>query len=328
MSLRLLIAALLAAAPLAAADLQRLTVSTPDGPRLALVALPDGPPRPGRPLVLLFHGHMGSAANTLGQGRLPASPLAAWRPIADREGVVVAALDGARGTDGKQGWNDGRPGDAGNPTTDDVAFARAVVARLQAEQHTDPARVCAMGMSNGGVFSLRLAREPGLPLAAVAAVCASLPGDRTPPPPPRPVSVLLVAGTEDPLMPYAGGQVHFYEKRRGAVLGTEATLAYWREADRLRGQPVVEALPHSRERRARGEDTRLVRSTWGPAAGPQVQLLKVEGGGHCEPSLAHRLGWLYTKVCGPQNHDAETAEEAWRFFRDKRSSGAEQLRRP
>ncbi|MFN8010948.1 MAG: PHB depolymerase family esterase [Holophagaceae bacterium] len=318
MSLRRILPCLLAAV-LPAAQIQRLTLQTPDGPRLALVALPDGPARPGRPLVLLFHGHMGSAANTLGQGRLPASPLAAWLPIADREGVVVAALDGARGADGKQGWNDGRPGDAGNPTTDDVAFAKALVARLHAEQRTDPSRVYAMGMSNGGVFSLRLAREPGLPLAAVAAVCASMPGDRLPPAPPRPVSVLLVAGTEDPLMPYGGGQVHFHERLRGAVLGVEPTLAYWKAAAGLRGQPVAEALPHAGGRRPRGEDTRLTRSTWGPSAGPQVQLLKVEGGGHCEPSLAHRLGWLYTKVCGPQNHDAEAAEEAWRFFRDKRA---------
>jgi polyhydroxybutyrate depolymerase len=293
------------------AGVREATLATADGPRHYLVATPPGGVRPGAPLVLLFHGHLGSARNTLGQGVGTGSPLSAWLAVVDREGVVVAALDGARGEDRKQGWNDGRPGNSGNPTTDDVGFARGVRDLLEKELAIDPSRVYAMGMSNGGVFVFRLARE--MPLAAFAAVCASMPGDRPPAPAKRPVSALMIEGTEDPLMPYDGGQVHFYSKALGAVLGTDASLAYWRSVDGLSGSPVVEAVPHL------GRDgTHLSRSTWGPAGGVQVRLLRVEGGGHCEPSLAHPLGWLYTQVCGVQNHDVEAAEEAWGFFKDKR----------
>lgn len=307
--------ALAAVLALHAAEVRPLSIPTKDGLRQALVATPKGGKRPGRPLVLLFHGHMGNMKNTLGQGLGEGSALAAWLPIADREGLVIVALDGAKGLDGKQGWNDGRPGSSGNPTTDDVAFARAVIQRMQQEEGTDPSRTFAMGMSNGGVFTFRLALDLDLPLAGIAAACASMPGDRAPAPAGRPLSVLLLEGTEDPLMPYAGGQVHFYEKRRGAVLGTEATLAYWRGVDGLSDVATTQELPHLDRR----DPTRVDRQTWGASGGPQVRLLRVQGGGHCEPSLTHRYGWLYTKVCGKQNHDVESAEEAWAFFKDKRS---------
>jgi len=304
--------AMLCSAAIFGAEVHPATLATADGPRQYLVATPSGGARPGAPLVLLFHGHMGSARNTLGQGVGPASPLSAWLPIADREGLVVAALDGARGEDGKQGWNDGRPGSTGNPTTDDVGFARGVIQTLARTQRIDTARVYAMGMSNGSVFTFRLAQE--VPLAGIAAVCASMPGDHPPTAAKRPVSVLMIEGTADPLMPYEGGQVHFYAKLRGAVLGTEASLAYWRAVDQLPGSPRTEALPHQGR-----DETHLTRSTWGTDPGPQVRLLRVDGGGHCEPSLAHHLGWLYTKICGVQNHDVEAAEEAWQFFREKRA---------
>ena len=309
---------LLLALPLAlsAAEVEKLSVPTPDGPREVLAAVPTGPRKPGRPLVLLFHGHGGNARHTLGLGAVKGSPLAAWLAVADREGIVVVALDGAKGADGKQGWNDGRAGRSGNPATDDVAYVRAALAALQERFATDPSRTYAMGMSNGGVFTFRLALELDPPLAAIAATCASMPGERPPAQPPRPLSVLLIEGTKDPLMPYGGGQVHFYKQLRGAVLGTEATLAVWRGAGRLTGPAAVQDLPH----RDPKDPTRVTRLTWGRTGGPQVSLLKVMGGGHCEPSLSQHYGLIYTQICGAQNHDLEGAEEAWAFFRDKKSN--------
>jgi polyhydroxybutyrate depolymerase len=301
-----------------AADLRPGSIPTRDGDRTYLVASPSGAVRPGRPLVILLHGHTGSARHALGQGRGAASPLAAWLPIVDREGVVVVALDGARGADGKQGWNDGRPGKAGNPVTDDVEFVRRVLVRLQEDFRVDPSRVYAMGMSNGGVMVFRLALDLDTPLAAIAAVCATMPGDRPPSGRLRPVSVLLIEGTADPLMPYGGGQVTFFGHARGSVLGVEATLAVWRRAAGLPDLPVTESLPHL----GGAEDpTRVTRSTWGGTGGLQVRLLRVEGGGHAEPTLSRPYGLLYRAVTGPQNGDLESAEEAWAFFRDKRAPG-------
>lgn len=308
--------ACLVANPSRAATITDGTIPTKDGPRHYLLATPKGPVQVGRPLVIVLHGHMGSAKNTLGTGLQERCPLAEWASLADRESLVVVALDGAKGLDGKQGWNDGRPGSAGNPTTDDVAFVQAVIERLEREQGTDPSRVYAMGMSNGGVMTFRLAMELEHPIAAIAAACASMPGDHPPARARRPMSVLLIAGTADPLMPYEGGQVHYRDKLRGAVLGTEATLAFWRTTGHLSQEPRIENLPHLGRK---SDPSRVSRHCWGAPEGPQVVLLKVEGGGHCEPSLEHRYGLLYTAVCGKQNSDIESAEEAWRFFRTKRS---------
>ncbi|HEX9082844.1 MAG TPA: PHB depolymerase family esterase [Holophagaceae bacterium] len=301
---------------LSAAQVRPGSVTTAGGSRTYLLALPDGPARPGRPLVLLLHGHGGNARNSLGQGLGHASPLAAWLAIADREGVVVAALDGAKGPDGYPGWNDGRPGAVGDPSTDDLGFVRAVVDRAEKEQGVDPSRIYVMGMSNGAVMAQRLALDLDLPLAAVASACGSLPGE-----PPakavRPLSVLLIAGTEDPIMPYLGGQVTLFKRPRGQVAGVEATLAYWRKVDGLTGPPTVSDVPHLKGRQ---DPTRVEREVWGGPGGPQVELLKVVGGGHEEPSLRYDYGLVYRAVAGHQNRDLESAEAAWAFFKDKRAT--------
>jgi polyhydroxybutyrate depolymerase len=65
--------------------------------------------------------------------------------------------------------------------------------------------------------------------------------------------------------------------------------------------------------------TRASRQTWGSDAGPQVQVITIENGGHVEPSLRYDYPALYHLIVGPQNRDLETAEEAWRFFRAKRA---------
>jgi polyhydroxybutyrate depolymerase len=301
---------------LAGTSIKNETIRTRDGSRNYLVAWREGSTKAARPLVIVLHGHMGSAKNVLGKGLQERSPLSEWASIADREDIVVAALDGARGADGKQGWNDGRPGDSRNPTTDDVGFVRAVIERIEREQKTDPDRVYAMGMSNGGVFSFRLAMELDHALAAIVAAGASMPGDHPPAKSPRAISVLMIEGTDDPLMPYDGGQVHFYNNMRGYVLGAETSLNFWKAMDGLKGDPVVESIPHT----GRNLDTtRVVRMTWGDSKGPQIMLLKVQGGGHCEPSINHRYGFLYTSICGRQNTDIESVEAAWKFFKTKQA---------
>ena len=48
-----------------------------------------------------------------------------------------------------------------------------------------------------------------------------------------------------------------------------------------------------------------------------VVLVRVERGGHVEPSLAHRYRSLYLHIVGPQSSAFESAQFAWDFFRDK-----------
>lgn len=313
-SLALLVLAASLAPAARAITLVPLAIETRDGERTGLVARPDDSTRVrGRPLVLLLHGHTGSAAQVLGQQKT-ASPMALWLDVAERETLLVAALDGTPGPDRQRGWNDCRRDAPGNPSTDDVGFVRETILRLRRDYGIDTTRIYAMGMSNGAMMTFRLALELKPPLAAFAAVCGSMADGGACGPPPRATSALIVAGTDDPLVPYQGGQVHFGKQDRGAVIGVEAAVDRWRVRDGLPTTPRIAEIPH-----ADSDDlTHATRFTYGNAAGPQVTFVRIDGGGHVEPSASQRVRRLYERVVGYQNHDFEIAEEGWAFFKDKR----------
>jgi polyhydroxybutyrate depolymerase len=300
-----------------AAHIESLNVSTSDGPREFLLAIPNQAATAPRPLVLLFHGHGGTAKNVLGQGFRP-SPLAAWLDIADRDGVVVAALQGSTLGDGKPGWHDCRQRAPGNPGTDDVAFAAAVIADVSKRQTLDPQRFYAMGMSNGGMMVQRLALELAPPLAAVATASGTLAADNGCKPAQRPVPILLMHGTEDPVVPYAGGSVKILGHARGTTISVDDNVRFWLKADGLAELPVPVPQPFAHSGTG---DTKASQQTWGnDNKAAQVSLIRVDGGGHVEPSLRYHYGPIYEKLVGRQNRDLEAAEQAWQFFRDKRTA--------
>jgi len=283
-----------------------------------LLVRPSIPPE-GRPaLVIVLHGHMGGAAQALGLGRVGRSALALWPKLAESDGFLVAAPDGLKGRDRQRGWNDCRSDAINNPVSDDVAFLDALAARLIKEENADPRRIYVTGMSNGALMALRAALEMSPAPAAVAAISGGMAAKSACGASGRPVSVLLVNGTADPLVPYGGGGVGygFWPQDRGTVLPVDDAAVYWRRVDGLSGEPHVDKLPHADP----DDPTSVTRSVWGDdPAKPQVELVRVEGGGHVEPSRAVRAGPVYRLIAGRQNRDFETAEEAWAFFKDKRA---------
>lgn len=299
--------------PARAASVQRASVRTADGGRRYLLVRPDRAPAGPRPLVLVLHGHGASAAMALGQ-RGGAAPLGVWLEIADREGLLVAALDGAPGTDGQQGWNDCRADAGWTPSTDDVGFAHAVVERLAREEGADTTRLYAMGMSAGGFMCFRLALELTPHLVAIATMGASMAESSQCGPPRWPVSALVIHGTDDPLVPYGGGQVGPQRPGGGRTLPIDEVVRLWCRADSIAGAPTEELLPH---RTAGGDPTRTTRVLYPRGAGgARVELLRVRSGGHAEPSTTEYVPYPTQRRLGPQSHDFECAEEAWRFFRD------------
>ena len=45
--------------------------------------------------------------------------------------------------------------------------------------------------------------------------------------PSQPISVLIINGTEDPLVPFEGGRVTFMGRGRGSIIPTTETLKKW-----------------------------------------------------------------------------------------------------
>jgi polyhydroxybutyrate depolymerase len=302
--------------PAHAAVITSLDIDRPEGPRHYLMAMPDHIVKGKHPLVILLHGHGGSAKQALGKEHI-AAPLSVWLDIADREQVIVVAPDGTKGSDGKSGWNDCRSDAPGSPPADDVGLITAIMDKAIAENDVDPTRVYAMGMSNGGIMAFRLAIEIAPRLAGFATIGAAMAAKSLCPQPTIPLSALVVSGTADPLVPYAGGEIHFAMSRgRGSVMGVEESASTWRKLAQLPATSTSVDITH----RDPSDSTHATRSLWGADTHKlQVVLLKIDKGGHTEPSIAKRIQSGYTLLFGAQNADVEVAEEAWIFFKDKRA---------
>src|SRR5205085_5262787 len=104
--------------------------------------------------------------------------------------------------------------------------------------------------------------------------------------PEQPVSVLILHGTQDPMILFDGGAVKY---RRGEVVSTRTTVRKWVEHDGCK-DPVEDALPD----RDPEDGTRVKRSTYaGGRNGTEVVLYTIEGGGHTWPSGPQFLpGWI------------------------------------
>ena len=154
-------------------------------------------------------------------------------------------------------------------------------------------------------------------IAAIATVGASMAAKSKCRTATKQLSVLMINGDADPLVPYRGGEVRFFsQKSRGTAMAVEDAAQSWRMLDGLAAQP---AETRDFPKLDASDKTYARLRTWGGEPSRfQVELIRIEGGGHVEPSIRQRIGGLYRSVIGAQNGDFEAADEAWRFFKDKR----------
>jgi polyhydroxybutyrate depolymerase len=254
-------------------------------------------------LVIVLHGSMGTAQ----QAR--AAYGYDFDTLADRDGFVVAYPQGIAGN-----WNDSRrAGDfpARRLHVDDVGFLQALVDKLVVEHGVDRDRVYVTGVSNGGAMVLRLAQQVPRFARAYAAIGSSLgaPGNVSITPVREPVSILLMHGTDDPIVPWNGGEVSLFGVlvRRGRVVPVRASVDYFRALAGLDGAPVVTRLPDI----DKSDGSTVVRTSWSAPGKRTVVLLTIEGGGHGVPHPRTRL----PRVLGQGNRDIHAANEIWEFFR-------------
>ncbi len=287
-------------APALSASLQTATIQVGGRARSYLAYVPAHLP-PHAPLLLVLHG-----------SNLDGATMRQWTgyafdELADQHGFVVLYPDGYQ-----KNWNDCRR-DASFPAktenVDDVGFLRALVAHYQAEAGIDPARVYAFGYSNGGQMAFRLATEAPQLLAAIATAGANMPPPANcvcPPDGPTP-PVLLVAGTQDPISPYGGGQVTLFGfGSRGLVLSAQATAEHFARRNGLVAPPTATTLPHQRP----DDPTSVEGLTWARGPEPWVTLYTVRGGGHVVPQPRYRFGRLFGRTTG----DLDAPRAALHFF--------------
>ena len=251
------------------------------------------PPRFGvakklRPAVLGLHGGGGSgrrfAKGSTGGTLLRAS---------EKRDVVLILPEGLNGH-----WNDGRTEVfRGRKGPDDVGFLRKVIDDAVRTFHLDPRRIFATGISNGGFMSLRLAVDLSERIAAVAPVAAQMTPVLAARKPKRPVSILFMCGTKDPIVPYGGGvvRVHPFGRGRGRVLSVADSVSYWRSIDACKSPPRVQ---HLKDKNPKDGTTVEVFRYASGRNGSEVVLFKVIGGGHAWPGRGRERSRLKRRLVG------------------------------
>ena len=241
---------------------------------------------PGKPmpLVIVLHGHGGNAKSMIHTTGFDA--------IADREGFIVAYVQGTIGSDGKSAWNTGITPDLGI-TAHDVKFMRALVDELKSKLGVDPRRVYAAGFSNGGFMSHRLAAQASDVFAAVGVVegtvgtkqddgwldIAAAKG---------PIPIAIMHGKKDGAVLYDGGTSNNGHTSRSVAFAVER----WTKTDGCTGKPTKKTLVPKK----------VVTSDYANCTGDnEVLLYTLLQGAHEWPTVANAAG-------------ISASEELWKFF--------------
>ena len=253
------------------------------------------------PVVIMFHGGGGSAED--------ARRATGWDRKADREGFLAVFPEGTppdssrpgRFVGNPQTWNDGSRRDfaAVRRKAPDIAFVDAIMNDLKARCPVDRRRIYVTGFSNGVSMAFRVARERPDLVAAAAPVAGS--DWLTDTELARPVPLLYMTGSVDPLNPLEGGPVSIGSKRYRPKPPVEAMIRRWVKLHGCRTMPRTvcdqkgaKGLAYSR-----------------PDVADMVVCYTLDGHGHHWPggkSLLPR--W----IAGPNSARLNATDMIWAFF--------------
>jgi len=258
---------------------------------------PDGL-EPGAPLLIALHGGGGDAAKAQGYY--------GFNPLAKEQGFAVVYPEGV-----ENGWNDGR-GDAkqiaARENYDDAGFITALSKELIEKHDLDAKRVFLTGASNGGMMSVRLICERGDLYTAAAPVIGGIPVDMAETCKKRiPRPVIILKGTEDPLVPYEGGGV--VNDKRGEVLSTKEELSVWLTSAGCDPEAgTSETFDKDSE-----DGIYTEKQSWskGCEEAPVI-LYTVHGGGHTWPGNGTQ--YAPKAFIGLPSDDVDATKLIWAFF--------------
>ena len=251
------------------------------------------------PLVMVLHGGRGSAAQI--------EKHTGFSTLAEKELFLAAYPQGYD----KQ-WNDGRQAQSIKPqklNIDDVGFISALIDAISEKYRVDPDRIYVTGISYGGFMSQKLACALSGRLAAAASVAAMMPAPLLAScRPSSKISILIMNGTEDPLVPYAGGKVHLGRIVRGEATSTNETVRFWTSHNncRLYLSNLVDNDPK--------DSTSVLQYFYKGVDQPEVEvrLYEIVGGGHTWPDASQ---YLPKTVIGRVSHEMSATETIWEFFK-------------
>jgi len=251
------------------------------------------------PLLVALHGGGGNGQKMATLSRLSL--------LADQNGFMVAYPEAV-----EHHWNDGRGLSqyrSQRQNIDDVGFISRMIDDIAGDYNLDEKRVYVTGASNGAMMSLRLGCELADKITAMAPVIGSMPENLVSEcAPARPVPLLMINGSHDPLVPWEGGYVHFLRKKLGKIISVPQTIDFWVARNGCSPEPQITKEPDTDP----DDGTRVQKGVYGQCAdGADVVLYEIKGGGHTWPG-----GYQYLPefLIGKTNRDLNASETIWNFF--------------
>ena len=245
------------------------------------------------PVIISMHGRLGTGEGMMG--------FADFRPIAEKEKFIIVCPSGI-----DRSWNDGRPTPSQKQGVNDVKFIDVLITYIIKTYNGDAPRVYVTGMSNGGFLASRLACELSNRIAAFAIVGASLDKDSTYHPQ-KPMPIMYIQGTKDPLVPFDGGTM---KGAGGEIYSHEEVLKLWAAADHCDANPVITDIPGNAH-----DGTSIIKEEYtNPANGMQVIGYTVKKGGHTWPGGTQ---YLPKFLVGTVSHNMNACQVIWDFFKLK-----------
>jgi polyhydroxybutyrate depolymerase len=237
-------------------------------------------------LMFVLHGSGGTGKDMM-------KSTASFEEKTKGEGLLVIYPDGY-----EKYWNECRKAATSTANIQNInenIFFEEMIDYFNKKFHVNKSNIFAFGVSGGGHMTYKLALTMPGKIRAITAVIANLPdtnnldcieGK-------KPVPVMIINGTADPVNPYNGGSMSVANAVWGDVRSTDKTVSYWATLAGYKGQPVKENLPDTDT----ADGKTIEKYTYKEKGKPEVVLLEVIGGKHDFPN------------------DISVFDEAWKFFK-------------
>lgn len=255
------------------------------------------------PLVFVLHGGGGTAKHLI------RSTKARFNQLADRDNFIVVYPNGI-----EKSWNDGARdtiGVARKLNINDVGFFEEMIDLLNSDFSIDTKQIFACGISNGGFMVQRLAYELSGKITGIGVVAANLSKVQAEKKAPKhPVSTIFINGTDDPIVPYNGGQVTVFKKNRGEILSVVESIQTWKEINHCSQKLNEVSFPNINEK----DDCKAIKNSWINPEKPKIKVVAITviNGGHTWPGGNQNLPiWLV----GNTNQDINASDVIWDFFK-------------
>src|ERR1700675_75500 len=225
-----------------------------------------------QPTIIVLHDTKGTGATIAQSTKLGT--------LAPQEGFVAVFPDGLR-----QQWNFFQPGKepefyvkaskASGGVPDDGAFLKGLIDDLVRRGIADPRRIHLAGESNGSLMALRMLCTDANLFAGAALLAPAMPetlgADCHPA---QPVAVLVIKGTKDEVLPYAGGLIEPEETFR--VWPNDRLISFLQQVNNDPGAPQNSLLPR--------KVPNLVQiDRWTACPGTPLTVYRVVDGPHIAP---------------------------------------------